>query len=56
MGDTYEKVKAVIVDVLKVDDKEVKENTRFVRRPEGRFNGSILPDRWFLRKVRYQHQ
>jgi acyl carrier protein len=30
MGDTYEKVKAVIVDVLKVDDKEVKENTRFV--------------------------
>jgi acyl carrier protein len=30
MSDTYEKVKAVIVDVLKVDDKEVKENTRFV--------------------------
>ena len=30
MSDTYEKVKAVIVDVLKVDDKEVKEDTRFV--------------------------
>jgi acyl carrier protein len=30
MSDTYDKVKAVIVDVLKVDEKEVKENTRFV--------------------------
>jgi acyl carrier protein len=30
MSDTYEKVKAVIVDVLKVDGKEVKEDTRFV--------------------------
>lgn len=30
MSDTFEKVKAVIVDVLKVDEKEVKENTRFV--------------------------
>ncbi|MHC1740961.1 MAG: acyl carrier protein [Anaerolineaceae bacterium] len=30
MSDTYEKVKAVIVDVLKVDEKEVKEDTRFV--------------------------
>jgi acyl carrier protein len=30
MSDTFEKVKAVIVDVLKVDDKDVKENTRFV--------------------------
>ncbi len=30
MSDTFEKVKAVIVDVLKVDEKEVKEDTRFV--------------------------
>jgi len=30
MSDTYEKIKAVIVDVLKVDEKEVKEDTRFV--------------------------
>jgi acyl carrier protein len=30
MSDTYEKVKAVIVDVLKVDEKEIKEDTRFV--------------------------
>jgi acyl carrier protein len=30
MSDTFEKVKAVIVDVLKVDEKDVKENTRFV--------------------------
>ncbi|MEA5078579.1 Acyl carrier protein [bioreactor metagenome] len=30
MSDTYDKVKAVIVDVLKVDEKEVKEDTRFV--------------------------
>jgi acyl carrier protein len=30
MSDTFDKVKAVIVDVLKVDAKEVKENTRFV--------------------------
>jgi acyl carrier protein len=30
MSDTYEKVKAVIVDVLKVDEKDVKEDTRFV--------------------------
>jgi len=30
MSDTFDKVKAVIVDVLKVDDKEVKEDTRFV--------------------------
>jgi acyl carrier protein len=30
MSETYEKVKAVIVDVLKVDEKEVKEDTRFV--------------------------
>jgi acyl carrier protein len=30
MSDTFEKVKAVIIDVLKVDEKEVKENTRFV--------------------------
>jgi acyl carrier protein len=30
MSDTYEKVKAVIVDVLKVDDKEIKQDTRFV--------------------------
>lgn len=30
MSDTYEKVKSVIVDVLKVDEKEVKEDTRFV--------------------------
>lgn len=30
MNDTYDKVKAVIVDVLKVDEKEVKEDTRFV--------------------------
>lgn len=30
MSDTFEKVKSVIVDVLKVDEKEVKEDTRFV--------------------------
>ena len=30
MSDTLEKVKEVIVDVLKVDAKEVKEDTRFV--------------------------
>ena len=30
MSDTFEKVKAVIVDVLKVDEKEVKQDTRFV--------------------------
>jgi acyl carrier protein len=30
MSETLEKVKAVIVDVLKVDVKEVKEETRFV--------------------------
>ena len=30
MSDTYDKVKAVIVDVLKVDEKEIKEDTRFV--------------------------
>ncbi len=30
MSDTYDKVKAVIVDVLKVDEKEIKEETRFV--------------------------
>jgi len=30
MSDTFNKVKAVIVDVLKVDEKEVKEGTRFV--------------------------
>ncbi len=30
MSDTFDKIKAVIVDVLKVDDKEVKEDTRFV--------------------------
>ncbi len=30
MSDTYEKVKEVIIDVLKVDEKEIKEDTRFV--------------------------
>jgi acyl carrier protein len=30
MSDTFDKVKAVIIDVLKVDEKEVNENTRFV--------------------------
>lgn len=30
MSDTLDKVKEVIVDVLKVDAKEVKEETRFV--------------------------
>jgi len=30
MSDTYDKVKAVIVDVLKVDEKELKEESRFV--------------------------
>ncbi len=30
MSDTLEKVKEVIVEVLKVDAKEVKEDTRFV--------------------------
>jgi acyl carrier protein len=30
MSDTSEKVKAVIVDVLKVDEKEIKDDTRFV--------------------------
>jgi acyl carrier protein len=30
MSDTQAKVKAVIVDVLKVDEKEVKDDTRFV--------------------------
>mgnify|MGYP001793878782 CR=1 FL=1 len=30
MSDTQAKVKAVIVDVLKVDEKEVKDETRFV--------------------------
>lgn len=30
MSDTFGKVKEVIVDVLKVDGSEVKENTRFV--------------------------
>lgn len=30
MSDTLDKVKEVIVDVLKVDVKEVKEETRFV--------------------------
>lgn len=30
MSDTFANVRAVIVDVLKVDEKEVKEDTRFV--------------------------
>ncbi len=30
MSDTYDKVKEVIVDVLKVDDSEIQESTRFV--------------------------
>ncbi len=30
MSDTYEKVREVIVEVLKVDVAEVKEDTRFV--------------------------
>ena len=30
MSDTLENVKAVIVDVLKIDASEVKEETRFV--------------------------
>jgi acyl carrier protein len=30
MSETYDKVKEVIVDVLKVDDGEIKEDTRFV--------------------------
>jgi len=30
MTDTYAKVKEVIVDVLKVDESEIKEDTRFV--------------------------
>lgn len=30
MSDTYDKVKEVIVDVLKVDQSEIKEDTRFV--------------------------
>jgi len=30
MSETYEKVKEVIVDVLKVDESEIKEDTRFV--------------------------
>lgn len=30
MSDTFEKVREVIVEVLKVDEIEVKEDTRFV--------------------------
>jgi len=30
MSETYDKVKEVIVDVLKVDQSEIKEDTRFV--------------------------
>ena len=30
MSETLDKVKAVIVDVLKVDEKEIKEETKFV--------------------------
>lgn len=30
MSDTYESVKAVIVDVLKVDENEIKPDTRFI--------------------------
>jgi acyl carrier protein len=30
MSDTLDKVKAVIVDVLKVDEKEIKDDTKFV--------------------------
>lgn len=30
MNDTFEQVREVIVEVLKVDASEVKENTRFV--------------------------
>jgi acyl carrier protein len=30
MSETLDKVKAVIVDVLKVDEKEIKEDTKFV--------------------------
>ena len=30
MNDTFEKVRGVIVEVLKVDASEVKEDTRFV--------------------------
>ncbi len=30
MSDTYDKVKEVIVDVLKIDQSEIKEDTRFV--------------------------
>ena len=30
MSDTYEKIREVIVEVLKVDAAEVKEDTRFV--------------------------
>ncbi|KAF0110740.1 MAG: acyl carrier protein [Chloroflexi bacterium] len=30
MSETLDKVKAVIVDVLKIDEKEIKEETKFV--------------------------
>lgn len=30
MGDTYQDVKAVIVDVLKVDESEINPETRFI--------------------------
>jgi acyl carrier protein len=30
MSDTYDGVKALIVDILKVDEKEIKPETRFI--------------------------
>ena len=48
MSATFEDVKAVIMDVMKIDGDSISLDTRFVEDLKAEFHGSVLLDRWFL--------
>lgn len=55
MSQTFDEVKSVIVDVLKVDAKDVKPDTRFVEGPESQFHGPLLSYRRSPGKICLHH-
>ncbi len=45
MSDTFEGVKAVVVDVMKIDEEGLTQETRFIEDLKAELDGSILLDR-----------
>ena len=48
MAGSFDGVKEVIAEVMKLDAKDLTLETKFIEDLKAEFYGSILPDRWLL--------